>query len=223
VKIFFDTEFIEDGRTIDLISIGLVREDGAELYLESLEGCARLRELAGPEWEWLHKNVEPKLSGRLATVCGPRWWIADKVREFAGESPEFWAYYADYDWVALCQLYGRMIDLPAGWPKYCRDLKQVAGNIKLPKQDPATEHHALEDARWTREAYLWLAARPTVGAHLLERVRALMKRHNLKKDDLPGVINMSDARDVARKTLAGMKARAVLRDLLDELERGAPS
>ena len=27
----FDTEFIEDGRTIDLISIGLVREDGLQL------------------------------------------------------------------------------------------------------------------------------------------------------------------------------------------------
>jgi len=28
MKIWFDTEFYEDGRTIDLISIGLVREDG---------------------------------------------------------------------------------------------------------------------------------------------------------------------------------------------------
>ena len=33
MKIFFDTEFLEDGKTIDLISIGLVREDGKELYL----------------------------------------------------------------------------------------------------------------------------------------------------------------------------------------------
>lgn len=29
MRIWFDTEFIEDGKTIDLISIGLVREDGA--------------------------------------------------------------------------------------------------------------------------------------------------------------------------------------------------
>jgi hypothetical protein len=28
----FDTEFIEDGRTIDLISIGIVCEDGREYY-----------------------------------------------------------------------------------------------------------------------------------------------------------------------------------------------
>ena len=33
MKYFFDTEFIEDGKTIDLISIGIVAEDGRELYL----------------------------------------------------------------------------------------------------------------------------------------------------------------------------------------------
>ena len=33
MKIFYDTEFIENGRTIELISIGMVAEDGRELYL----------------------------------------------------------------------------------------------------------------------------------------------------------------------------------------------
>lgn len=32
---------------------------------------------------------------------------------------------ADYDWVVLCQLYGTMMDLPKGWPMYCRDVKQL--------------------------------------------------------------------------------------------------
>ena len=32
-RYFLDTEFIEDGKTIDLISIGIVCEDGRELYL----------------------------------------------------------------------------------------------------------------------------------------------------------------------------------------------
>ena len=36
----------------------------------------------------------------------------------------FYAYYADYDWVAFCWLFGKMIDLPKGFPMYCRDLKQ---------------------------------------------------------------------------------------------------
>lgn len=32
MKYFLDTEFIEDGKTIDLISIGIVAEDGREFY-----------------------------------------------------------------------------------------------------------------------------------------------------------------------------------------------
>ena len=32
MKYFLDTEFIEDGKTIDLISIGIVAEDGREYY-----------------------------------------------------------------------------------------------------------------------------------------------------------------------------------------------
>jgi hypothetical protein len=74
--------------------------------------------------------------------------------------PEFWGYYADYDWVAVCQLFGRMVDLPKGWPMYCRDLKQWCdelGNPHLPGQ--TGEHHALADAQWNREAWRFLEER----------------------------------------------------------------
>ena len=37
MKIFFDTEFIEDGKTIDLLSIGAVRDDGETYYAEPAE------------------------------------------------------------------------------------------------------------------------------------------------------------------------------------------
>ncbi len=37
MKFFLDTEFIEDGRTIDLVSIGVVAEDGREFYAVSTE------------------------------------------------------------------------------------------------------------------------------------------------------------------------------------------
>lgn len=40
------------------------------------------------------------------------------------KKPEFYAYYADYDWVVFCWLFGKMIDLPKGFPMYCKDLKQ---------------------------------------------------------------------------------------------------
>lgn len=39
--------------------------------------------------------------------------------------PEFYGYYADYYWVVFCWLFGRMIDLPKGFPMYCIDLKQM--------------------------------------------------------------------------------------------------
>ncbi len=150
MKIWFDTEFIEDGHTIDLMSIGLIREDGLVYYAECAE-CDLSRAS-----DWVKSNVIPHLRGGI--TIAPRALIAAEIIRFAEEKPEFWAYYADYDWVALCQLYGTMMQLPNGWPMYCRDIKQLCdslGNPKLPPQKGA-EHNALSDALWAREAHLFL-------------------------------------------------------------------
>lgn len=150
MKIWFDTEFIEDGKTIDLISIGMVREDGAKLYLENTD-CDHTKAS-----EWVRENVLCHLSGHR--VAFPRLVIAERVQAFAGEKPEFWGYYADYDWVVLCQLYGTMVQLPKSWPMFCRDVKQLAcdcGDPLLPPQE-GEEHHALADAEWTRKAWDFL-------------------------------------------------------------------
>lgn len=149
MKIYFDTEFIEDGKTIDLISIGIVREDGAELYLENYD-CDRSK--AG---EWVIANVFPHLLGH--PHLRRKFEIAEHVRTFVGENPEFWAYYSDYDWVVLCRLYGCMIELPTGWPMYCRDLKQALDAANAPHVPKMrNEHSALWDARWVRSTHLWL-------------------------------------------------------------------
>jgi hypothetical protein len=88
--------------------------------------------------------------------------IAAEVFAFCSvDKPEFWAYYADYDWVVFCQLFGRMIDLPKGWPMYCRDIKQLADSLRnpaLPVQE-GNEHDALQDARWNYEAWKFLQGR----------------------------------------------------------------
>lgn len=147
MRIWFDTEFVEDGHTIDLISIGLVREDGAEYYAE-LQECDIERSVP-----WVRENVWPHLQG--GTALKPRAEIASEIIAFAGLKPEFWAYYASYDWVALCQLFGRMIDLPQDWPRFVMDVKMLhvlRGRPGLPEQ-PAPHHHALADAKWDRE--LW--------------------------------------------------------------------
>ena len=144
MKYFFDTEFIEDGKTIDLISIGIVSEDGRSYYAESFE-CD-----LDKANDWVKENVLPHLPGPQKS----RATIASEIIAFVRIDPEFWGYYADYDWVVLCQLYGRMIDLPNGWPMYCRDLKQLLddnGNPKMPK--PIQEHNALSDAQWNWWVY----------------------------------------------------------------------
>lgn len=152
MRYWFDTEFIEDGKTIELISIGVVSEDNRELYLENVE-C----DTANAS-QWVRDNVLPYI-GKSHHHYATRKVIKESVLNFCGSNkPEFWAYYADYDWVALCQLFGTMMDLPQGWPRYCRDIKQwcdMLGNPRLPKQE-ASEHHALSDARWNRAAWEFL-------------------------------------------------------------------
>jgi hypothetical protein len=173
MRYFFDTEFHEDGKTIDLISLGMVAEDGREFYAE----------VAGFDYskvdEWVRENVLPQLWSRQVEKKEGNCWIRDggrggllspqtiarEIQDFCDPEkygkPEFWAYYADYDWVILCQLFGRMIDLPKGWPMYCRDIKQwcdALGNPKLPEQRES-EHHALADARWNKLAWEFLRER----------------------------------------------------------------
>ncbi|MFF9632954.1 3'-5' exoribonuclease domain-containing protein [Streptomyces fradiae] len=163
-RIFYDTEFLEDGRTIDLISIGMVREsDGAELYLVNRDMPVRKIR----KHPWLMKNVVPGLprphgdrrnhmpQSWLFDYCDPlvkhRDRIAAEVRRFITDTsdPQLWAWYGAYDHVALAQLFGRMIDLPTGIPMWTNDLRQEAerlGNPQLPEQS-AGVHNALADAR----------------------------------------------------------------------------
>lgn len=144
MKFWFDTEFIEDGHTIDLISIGIVSEDNREYYAESLE-C----DLSKAN-DWMKANVIPKLHGNAI----PRARIAFEILQFVGKKPEFWAYYASYDWVVLCQLYGLMVHLPSSWPRWCRDIKQLCVSVGDPKlQKLNGEHDALVDARWNKKVW----------------------------------------------------------------------
>lgn len=168
MRCYYDTEFLEDGRTIDLISIALVAEDGRELY--RISRAAPLRRIS--EHSWLVRNVVPTLPLKMGEVrtngslysyltwdkAHPDWahvaWpedIAVDVLDFirATPEPELWAWYGAYDHVTLAWLWGPMSQLPKGVPMYTRDLKQEAerlGNPKLPKQAEGV-HNALADAR----------------------------------------------------------------------------
>ena len=157
MKYYIDTEFCESGphKPIDLISIGIVAEDGRELYAVSAEFNPQDAN------DWVKANVLPHLGDAIPTSLDV---MAVRVERFMYDGqipPEIWGYYADYDWIVFCQIFGRMIDLPKGWPMFCNDIKQLAmmmGNPKLPEQIDI-EHNALNDARWNKVAYDFLIDR----------------------------------------------------------------
>jgi 3'-5' exoribonuclease-like protein len=155
MRYFLDTELNDDGRVIDLISIGIVADDDREFYAISKEFD---RSLPNP---WVIENVIPKLDPPESSVWKNRGEIRDELAAFVGDDvPQFWAYTGAYDWVALAQLFGPLTEIPRSWPLFIRDLRQWAeqlGNPKLPVE-PAEQHHALVDARHNKKVYEFLAA-----------------------------------------------------------------
>lgn len=216
--------------TIDLISIGMVRDDGQELYLISKEFNLReaweryqtetmynhgdMRNQFGDTWEkktyWIRENVLKPIFKELSTaerseIITPPFLSASKreftyknmkrlvnrygltnaeiaiqVQEFCygfavkgypkentekiAPNIELYGYYSAYDHVCLSWLWGKMIDLPKGFPMFTIDLKQmfdekqtIAGNQDLksfadyPRQTNA--HNALSDAKFNRDLH----------------------------------------------------------------------
>lgn len=159
MKYFLDTEFIESPNTIDLISIGIISEDGREYYaVNSQCDCNKAD-------EWVIKNVLnqiPEYDKVNKTLKGKSiQQIRNELLDFCEEDDcKFYGYYSDYDWVVFCWIFGKMVDLPGNFPKYCIDLKQMMDERGFTKDwkrvccpDPVGEHNALVDAKWNRQLY----------------------------------------------------------------------
>lgn len=172
MRYFIDTEFYEQPLTgaagrIDLISIGIVDQSGREYYAENAHfDWNVVLSQAGQGVEtpkWLLENVKPHLSETPETFRIPAR-IKDEILLFVGadDRPEFWGYFADYDWVVFCWIFGRMMDLPHQFPKYCMDLKQLMKQFGVPRErlphQLSGEHNALADAKWNREVYSFILA-----------------------------------------------------------------
>lgn len=203
MKYFLDTEFVEGTQqrsflgikigetkpTIDLISIGIVAEDGQEYYAiskdfnlkEAWNRYQRGDQHRNGEWikeYWLRENVLYPIFVELFKKENQYTWdsdygnignfmhhmersgkafetferlllrhgksnkdIAQEVFQFCTDDSltiekaafykvqhhpiEFYADYCSYDWVVFCWLFGKMIDLPKGFPMYCNDLQQL--------------------------------------------------------------------------------------------------
>lgn len=218
MRYFIDTEFVEGfhkplfGKRrhfIDLISIGIVAEDGREYYAISSEYDYHKADT------WVKENVIHPLyqetvvgdnrnhfdAGKFHKFYGkPNELIAEEIFEFCTQDTiglekakyynisyenrdiEFYAYFANYDWVVFCSLFGRMSDWPKGFPMYCRDLKQtldekvstntlsfykfgneysLSDRLSITKESndypkQSNEHNALADARWNFELHKFL-------------------------------------------------------------------
>lgn len=124
-----------------------------------------------------YSNSELKKGGKLYNYFNEHNVASDGNYFFS--QPKLYGYYSAYDHVALCWLFGKMIDLPKGFPMYTRDLKQMIDlegeksklNSKerlsemgfdnyhdflkthpgYPKQ--SNEHNALDDAKWNKKLY----------------------------------------------------------------------
>lgn len=183
MRYYLDTEFIDNGSTIDLISIGIVCEDGREYYAQASEFSNE------DVSNWVKENVFPHLSvcsrdrpiradwdnkglpytpnefhfgiGNCRKADCP--WrshveLCNEIKHFFyGEKIELYGWCAAYDYVALCQLFGTMMDLPKGYPHYIHDLQQLLDergiyDDQLPQQEGAS-HNALEDARHIKKLY----------------------------------------------------------------------
>lgn len=168
MKCFYDAEFVERGRDlpIQLVSLGMVREDGAELYVINDECLSNVM-----RHPWLLVNVRPGLPIKQDDAYIYYWdqthpeypyvlaldALVDEVHKFLTDVPdlELWSYYGAYDHVVLCQLFGSMAELPPGIPMVTFDIQQIAHqrpDVALPP-DPEFAHHAMWDARWAKEAY----------------------------------------------------------------------
>lgn len=206
MKYFIDCEFIEgfskwtfakNRHFIDLISIGIVADDGRTYYAISNE--YRYNDAS----DWVKENViipmyVDSIHGDMRNNCSAKnfhLYIGKSNKQIANdilgfvyqeEKIEFYGYYADYDWVLLASLFGRMIDLPKWFPMYCIDLKQTLDEklnasrnsdyftkfhieqemtldeklieIKKHTQYPeqVNEHNALADAKWNYELFKFL-------------------------------------------------------------------
>jgi len=192
VKYYIDCEFIDDGEKIDLISIGIVCEDGRELYLQSAvfdpfiasqwikdnvfgglilcqhvliqctEDVYANRMIHGLQGQCVFKGPYGDMLGAYADCpWRTRKELRKELEDFMDAEehgkPELFGWCSGYDFVAFCQLFGTMMDLPQNWPHYIKDLQQVLddrdiSDDELPEQEEG-KHNALEDARHIKK--LW--------------------------------------------------------------------
>lgn len=159
MRYYLDTEFLVDWPRLDLLSLAVVADNGREYYAVVTDDLSDIAERAKRANPWLWEHVLPQVlpwETRAKADPDSRWRtraeIVDELRAFVQRPTEFWAYYAAYDWVLVCELMGGVPEVSRlGWPNWINDLRQRGwerGHRVM--ADPPPWHHALRDARWVR-------------------------------------------------------------------------
>jgi hypothetical protein len=172
-----DLKYLERGPQLPLqpISIGLVAEDGAEMYLINEDCLSNVirhpwasvnvvptlpihQDIPGNNaiYEWHREHPEYPHVVSLDTFGQAVYTFLERT----GPDLELWTYLGAGAYVVLSQLWGSMSERPAGIPPLDFDLQQVIAmrrkaHIYVPPLPPQPEvaNHALWDARWDAAVY----------------------------------------------------------------------
>ena len=175
IRIFFDTEFIETPNHIELISIGLLTDHSScsnnadKLRDEDYYAVNKDADLSNAS-DWVHKNVLIEIPnyrsvGNYMKYGASKSEIVHDINHIVGKSfsvtpnIEFWADFGSYDWVVFCGLFGRMVNLPGGYPMYVNDVQQLSRMVGCSHLDVDNNydiHNALSDAKNCRDKYNFL-------------------------------------------------------------------
>lgn len=157
--IFVDTEFSSlDPYKGEILSVGLVKENGDELYLEL--------EFDGEVDEWVKENILPDLNQKKVS----REEVKKQIKQFVGNTkPYIVAYVNQFDVIYLYKLFGTKdlndiffwvpIDFASilyikGYnpEDYFKSQKEFVEKLGI-NPNAYKQHNALDDARLLREVY----------------------------------------------------------------------
>lgn len=156
-RFFYDMEFDETHEnSIYPISIGIVDQEGNELYLINKEYNWNLAS------QWLKIHVYPYVKDAPDRIKVNVETMKTKILQFLNPGPskniKLYGYYSAYDHVCFCKLFGTMNDLPDNLPKYTIDLQQLLDYFHQTKESlnisqQIDQHNPLSDAKFNLQLF----------------------------------------------------------------------
>lgn len=114
-NIHFKDEWVYEGEVVDLEIFKTNRK-----WSNDFKWFKKLIKKYGKSNKQIVKEVEWFIRKGNHVNCNNDKLVNDKTKN----PVQLYGYYSAYDHVALCWLFGKMIDLPTGFPMYTIDLKQ---------------------------------------------------------------------------------------------------